>query len=196
MLYLNYAFIESLVLMSKDKNEEALNKLIEEFTPLINGLCRKTFITGYTFDDLKQECMISLLNCVQKYKSEDHRFVAYATNGIKNNLNYLIKKNLTHKEVSSQESLTYTGILEDLNLRVEDEADLNLIDKHNKKIIMEAVSNILTDEEVELFIYVQLKGHTLNEYAALKGIAYSTASKKRKIVVKKVRNYMQEENSL
>ncbi len=42
--------------------------------------------------DLQHECYQSLFKCLSLYNLDKHRFVAYATNAIKNNMNDLIKR--------------------------------------------------------------------------------------------------------
>ena len=49
---MNYDYIESLVIKSKDKEPEATNKLINEFTPYIINISKKTFIQSYTYEDI------------------------------------------------------------------------------------------------------------------------------------------------
>jgi len=191
---MDYEKIENLVVRAKSFDKEATLDLITEFTPLMRSLSRKTHISNYAYEDINQECVISLLKCIEKYNLETHKFVAYATNGIKNNLNYLIRKNLVHREITSQDSLTPTGSLEDLNIGVAEEIDLNLIDEYNKKLIKKAVVNCLNDEQKELFIYIKLKKNTVKEYAKLKNISYTTAAKRKNIVLKILSEFMKYEN--
>ena len=91
---MDYDYIENLVILSKTGDEYSKEKLIEEFRPFIINLSKKTLIPGYEFDDIVNECYIALFKCISLYKTEMHRFVAYATNGIKNNIHDLIRKNL------------------------------------------------------------------------------------------------------
>ena len=91
---MNYDYIESLVIKSKDKEPEATNKLINEFTPYIINISKKTFIPSYTYEDILSECYTSLLVAIKKYDLNRHRFVAYALTTIKNNLWLLAKRNI------------------------------------------------------------------------------------------------------
>ena len=191
---MDYNYIEFLILSAKTGDSLSAEKLTEEFTPLIKSLCNKTYLTNYTKEDLEEECYLTLLKCIRTYNPESHRFVAYATNAIKNNLNYLIRKNLIHKEITSQDSLTSSGYLEDLNLSSRDKIDEELLHSHTKKIILEAIEN-LTDEEKELFIYVVLRRNTLKSYSQLKNISYSSTSKVKSKVLKKITNYIEDVNN-
>ena len=91
---MNYDYIEDLVRKSKDGDKTSKEKLIEEFRPFITNLSKRTFIPGYDFDDFRNECYRILFKCISLYRTESHRFVAYATNGIKNNINDLIRTSI------------------------------------------------------------------------------------------------------
>lgn len=191
---MDYRHIESLLLSAKNEDISSIEKLIEKFTPLIKSLCNKTYLTNYTKEDLQEECYLTLLKCIRTYNPESHRFVAYATNAIKNNLNYLIRKNLIHKEITSQDCLTSTGSLDDLNLSSKNKIDEELLHSHTKKSILEAIET-LSYEEKELFIYVLLKKNTLKSYSELKNISYSRTSKIKSKVLKTIQNYIEDVNN-
>ncbi len=97
---MNYDYIEVLVKESKDGNEESKKKLMEQFKPYILNICKRTFIHGYDFQDIENECYRILFRCVEIYDLDKHRFVAYATNGIKNSINYLIKHNVKYNDIN------------------------------------------------------------------------------------------------
>ena len=191
---MNYKHIESLLLSAKYGDIFSVEKLTEEFTPLIKSLCNKTYLSNYSKEDLQEECYLTLLKCIKTYNPESHRFVAYATNAIKNNLNYLIRKNLKHKEITSQDCLTSNGYLEDLNLSSKDKIDEELLHSHTKKSILEAIKT-LSYEEKELFIYVLLKKNTLKSYSELKNISYSSTSKIKAKVLRKIAEYIEDINN-
>jgi DNA-directed RNA polymerase specialized sigma subunit len=88
--------IEDLVADAKSQNQQSKERLVEEFKPFIINLSNKTFISGYDTKDIQNECYRILFKCVSVYKLEKHRFVAYATNGIKNSINDLIRKRVNY----------------------------------------------------------------------------------------------------
>ena len=59
------------------------------------------------------ECYKILFKCISLYKIENHRLVAYATNGIKNNINDLIRNNLKNKNISGTSTLTIDNYIEE-----------------------------------------------------------------------------------
>ena len=112
---MNYDYIESLVIDAKSGNESAKEKLVQEFKPFIVKLSYKTFIHGYDKNDLINEGYKVLFKCVSLYKTESHRFVAYAINGIKNGINDLIRHYKTHEPSNENyQSLSICDYLEDI----------------------------------------------------------------------------------
>lgn len=95
---MNYNHIENLVRLSKAGDKYSKEELVKEFKPFIINISKKTFINGYEFEDIMNECYKSLFQCISLYRTENHRFVAYATNGIKNNINDLIRKHIKNNK--------------------------------------------------------------------------------------------------
>lgn len=87
---MNYPHIENLVLKAKDGDTPAKEALAFEFATLIQNLSRKTFVNSYEAFYIKNECYRTLYKRVNLYNADSHRFVAYATNAIKNTVNHLI----------------------------------------------------------------------------------------------------------
>ena len=79
---MNYDYIESLVIKSKDGNEEAKEKLVNEFKPFIINLSKRTFIHGYEFEDIMNECYRILFKCVSYYNSFSPLFLNCITIGV------------------------------------------------------------------------------------------------------------------
>ena len=110
---MNYDYIENLVKQCKVGNESSKEKLIEEFRPFIINLSKRTFIPGYDYDDFKNECYRILFRCILLYKIESHRFVAYATNGIKNSINDLIRRNIQTNNIHGYGAAVYDNYVEE-----------------------------------------------------------------------------------
>lgn len=89
---MNFEYIENLVAKSKNGDKISKEKLAEEFKPFILNISKRTFIDRYEHQDIQNQCYETLFKCVHLYNLEKHRFVAYATNSIKNNLSDLIKR--------------------------------------------------------------------------------------------------------
>lgn len=185
---MNYDYIESLVHKSKINNSISKENLINEFKPLILSICKKTFIHGYENEDIINECYSTLFRCITLYNPESHRFVAYATNAIKNNINDLIKKNKRKSLSQGNEALILSDNLEYIlcdsnNL---EEIVLNNLDYTSLK---SALSQLNSDE-IELIDFIFFKNNSLKLYSYWKKINYSAATKKKSSILKKLNTLM------
>ena len=191
---MDYKYIEKLVKNSKDGDEISKEKLVKEFTPYILNLCSKTFIHGYEFSDLENECFKSLFKCVSPYKLENHRFVAYATNGIKNSIYDLIRKSQNRKKFDGNESLIITDEFQD-NLICD---SINIEDLICRKFYYNDIHNTIknlseNEQEIIKFLFFSTNAHkkTIKEFSALKNISYACALKRRKNALKKLENHLE-----
>ena len=191
---MDYKYIEKLVKDSKYGDKISKEKLVEEFTPYILNLCSKTFIHGYDFCDLESECFKSLFKCVSLYNLENHRFVAYATNGIKNNIYDLIRKSLNRKIFDGNESLIITdefqsNLVSDL---------INTEDLICKKCDNSEINNAIKqlnngEQEIIFFLFFDETSskNTIKEFSLLKNISYACAVKRRKAALEKLSELLQ-----
>lgn len=183
---MNYSYIEDLVLLARNNDEKAKEELVYEFKPLILGIVKKTFVHGYEIEDLINEGYHTLFKCVCMYDTNAHRFVGYAANAIKNNINYLIEKSIRREGSEGASALTLTDKLEHVLLSDEDlieEKFANIVGSQ----ILETITKALTEQEKEILSYIVLKGHSIKEYAALKEMKYSTAAKKKNVTINKIK---------
>lgn len=185
---MNYEYVEKLVNAAKTGDLNAKKMLIEEFTPLIHSLSRKIFIQGYERCDIKNECFLTLCDCIDKYKSYTHRFTAYATNSIKNNLNVLIINNAKHNDFDGIFSLS-DDLENTFSLNHLMEEEYNLIE-HEHNLLISAIKNNLTDSERNLVLFVFYKKNTLTNYAYHENISYVTASKRKKKALEKLKSLL------
>jgi RNA polymerase sigma factor (sigma-70 family) len=183
---MDFEIIEKLVVSAKTENKLAKELLVEEFKPFILNLSNKTFINGYDKHDIQNECYKSLFKCVSLYNPEKHRFVAYATNGIKNNISDLIKKSKNRSSSEGAEALTLSDNLE--HTIQSDAASLEdmLCIKAEYKALKYALED-LNEDEKELIIFVFFKNNPLKNYAYWKNMCYSTATQKKRKILKKLK---------
>ena len=184
---MNYKIVEDLVLESKEGNKEAKEKLMEEFKPFIINISSKTYIDGYSFCDLQNECYAILLKCINKYNPEKHRFVAYGTNAIKNGIYYLLRNSKHRENLEGTFTLTSDGNLDSLNLIAPGSIEDTLIKKYDMNTINSAIDKLNRDEK-EFINFVILNNKTVKEYAQTKNISYSSAIYKKSILIKKISN--------
>ncbi|AGF56165.1 RNA polymerase sigma factor (sigma-70 family) [Clostridium saccharoperbutylacetonicum] len=186
---MDFDYVEALVIKCKNNDELSKEKLASEFRPLILNISKRTFIDGYDFYDIQNECYHSLFKCVSVYNLEKHRFVAYATNAIKNNVNDLIRKIKSKSFINGYETLSFCDDFEK-ELPSEDISLEDLLcEKCDYEDLKLALKN-LTKDEMELVDFVFFKNNTLQKYASQKSMCYSTAILKKKLTLKKIFNFI------
>lgn len=188
-LLMNYNIVKNLILEIKEGNTKSKEKLVEEFKPFIINLSTKTFIDGYNMYDIQNECYAILLKCINKYNPEKHRFVAYATNAIKNGVYTLIRNVKRRSKLEGITTLTHDGNLESLNLVSPLSVEDNLFKSYDLENIELAIKS-LTEEEQEFIKFVFIKNKTIKEYALIKNMNYSVAVYKKSLIMKKINNYI------
>ncbi|QAA31326.1 sigma-70 family RNA polymerase sigma factor [Clostridium manihotivorum] len=168
---MDYKHIENLVLLCKEDNEEAKETLVSEFNPFIINLCKKSFVSGYEFDDIRNECYKTLFNCIKLYEPEKHRFVAYATNAMKNSVNCLIRKSVRRQLTDGSKV-----VMLDTNLENIDCCDMNYVEdiicQNQVKSQISSIINTLNEKEKELVLYIFFKGYSMKKYSDFKMIPY------------------------
>ncbi|NFO15633.1 sigma-70 family RNA polymerase sigma factor [Clostridium botulinum] len=182
-------YVEMLAKKSKDGDKLSKEKLIEEFRPFIKNLSRKTFIHGYDKEDIENECYKNLFKCLNSYNLEKHRFVAYATNGIKNNLNDLIRKTKNRDNSEGSSTLILSDNLEHTLPSNNPNLEEILCNKCDLEILKTAIKN-LTEEEQELIDFIFFKNNTIRLYSNLKNLCYSTAVNRKTIALRKIGRYV------
>lgn len=184
---MDFNYIEVLVTRCKNNDEEAKEKLAYEFRPLIYNISKKTFIDGYSIHDIQQECYQSLFKSVSMYNLEKHRFVAYATNAIKNNMSDLIKRIKTKSSTEGNDALSLHDNFEKDIPSQEISTEVSLCEMCDYEDLRLALKN-LNDEEKELIDFVFFKNYTVLDYSHIKNMCYSTAILKKKTILKKMLN--------
>lgn len=186
---MNFNEIEALVVAAKAENKLSKEKLAEEFKPFIINLSNKTFISGYDREDIQNECYRILFNCVSAYNLDRHRFVGYAMSGIRNSINDLIERSIKRNASEGREALILSDNLEHILPSHIDALDDMICNKAASKILENAINNLSQDER-ELILFVYFKNSSLRTYAYWKNMCYSTASKKKKTILNKLKKYI------
>lgn len=193
---MDYECIEKLVNAAKAGDTKAKENLVMEFTPLINSISRRTFIHGYETCDIKSECFTTLFICISRYNTDSHRFVAYATNSIKNNINYLIRESIKRNKLDGFVTLSLDDKLIDFLPSAAYSIDEKLCCLDDYNDLSSAIKNNLTEEEKQLVSFLFFKENTLTNYAASNSISYVAASKRKKKVLNKLKKYINGGNEI
>lgn len=171
---MNFNQVETLALLCKKGDTRAKEELMLEFTPLILNLCKKSYVNSFEFEDIKNECYKTLFKCVRLYDPSKHRFVAYATNAIKNSVNYLIRTSIRREGGDGPNSLILDNKLEHIL-----SYDISFIDDKLFHVFLNSKLNTvvsdLCEDERDLIIHVFYKKQTLKKYAQHRGIPYHNA---------------------
>lgn len=185
---MDYKYIESLVLRSKNGDSISKEELAKEFRPLILNIVKRTFLHGYDNEDIQNECYRTLFKCLSMYDLERHRFVAYASNAIKNNINDLIKRVKNRSPIEGSEALTLSDNLEH-NLSSKGDSLEEVLCSESDYELLKIAINSLNKEEKELIIFIFFKNNTVSAYAALKNMPYSTVNRKKAVTLMKLSKY-------
>ena len=183
---MNYKYIESLVKLAKEKDIESQELLVEEFKPIIYGLTKKISASGYEREDLISESYRILFNCIEKYDSSKHRFVAYSINAIKNNFKYILRKSTRRGDYEGLISKDIALDLESIIPHEEGTYEKNESDIIDDQILKHIFKDLAKDE-LELINLIVFEDYTVREYAKLKKLNYSMAVKKKKLALDKIK---------
>ena len=164
--------IENLVLLAKANDRNAKEELMVKFTPLILNLSKRSYVNSYEFSDIKNECYHTLFKCVNLYDLDKHRFVAYATNAIKNSINLLIRTSIRRNNSEGPEAFVLDGNLENTLFSDLQDFDFNLVNRTYINSLNSAL-NTLSLSEIELVKYVYFQKHSFKKYSCYTGIPYS-----------------------
>lgn len=182
---LNFDEIEEIVKRIKESDTIAKEELMKEFDIIISCLISKTFIPGYDLEDLRNECYVALFNAVENYNIDQHTFVGYSVQAIKNHVNALLVK------IKRKENLLkkFQSILVDTSAASSPESvDENLIYESSYETFIEILEN-LTDEEKDMLVTVILRHYPLKYFAVERNFSYSTAAKRRQALLKKIKKH-------
>lgn len=193
---MNYKYIEKLVNDCKAGDKSAKENLVQEFKPYILNLCSRTFIHGYDFEDIQSECYRILFKCVSLYNPSKHRFVAYATNGIKNSIFDLIRKYNTRKIFEGSETLILSNQLENTLKSDCMSAEDIVCENSDYEEVRLAIKNLtLPEQNMINYLFFSINTPhsskpTVKEYSKLNNLEYSCALKRRNVIFKKLRNFI------
>lgn len=174
---MDFKEIETLVAKAKNEDNSAKELLVKEFRPFILNVSNKTFINGYDKQDIQNECYRILFKCVSVYNLEKH------------SINDLIKKSKNRSSMEGFEALTLSDNLEHtLPSNTSSLEDIFCM-KADYKLLKYAFDS-LNEAEKELIIFVFIKNNPLKSYAYWKNMCYSTATKKKKKILAKMREQL------
>lgn len=186
---MDYEIIEKLVLKAKDNDKNAKEDIINRFKPYVLTISKNTYIHGYDFYDIQNECYKTVLNCIELYDPTNKKFIGYVLTSIRNSVKQLIKKSDRRRTSEGIEALILNENLE-LTLCSEEQSILDFLCERCELILLRQAIDSLNEKEQELIKYIFFEKNTLKSYADFKCICYTTATNWRNTVLNKLLSYM------
>ncbi len=190
----------SCLILAKQGDEEAKNKLIEHNLRLVVFLAKKYENTGYEMEDLVSIGSIGLIKGIETYKIDKNiKLATYASRCIANEILMFLRKNKKRKkEISLEDSLNYDS--EGNELHLEDvlgtENDL-VSDEYERSVERQFISseiNKLAPREKQIMVLRyglnNTESYTQKEVADMLGISQSYISRIEKKVIKNIKDLM------
>lgn len=189
---------EFYLVMAQDGDIMAKDKLIEHNLRLVVFLAKKYENVKVDLEDLVSIGTIGLIKAINTYSMDKNiKLATYASRCIDNEiLMYLRKNKKTNSEVSFEESLSFDAEGNELHLEdiIGTDPDIvpkNILDKDDKKIMMEEIDKLNKRDKEIMILRYGLEGNiekTQKEVADLLGISQSYISRIEKKVIKRLRS--------
>ena len=188
------------LLLSKEGNIEARNKLIEHNIRLVVFLAKKYENTGYELEDLVSIGSIGLIKGINTYKMDKNiKLATYCSRCIANEILMFLRKNKKRRtEISFEDALNYDAEGNELHLEdilgTDDDIVYNeFVNKIDKKAL-ESELNLLNPRERYImklrYGLNNTEEYTQKEVANMLGISQSYISRIEKKVIKKLQSIM------
>jgi len=189
------------VLLSKEGDMDARNKLIEHNLRLVVFLAKKYESTGYDIEDLVSIGSIGLIKGIQTYKPDKNiKLATYASRCIANEILMFIRKNKKRKsEISLEDALNYDAEGNELHLEdilgTEEDIVYKEFESKIDKESLKAELNTLTERE-KLIMTLRYglnntDDYTQKEVAEILGISQSYISRIEKKVIKRLQTTLE-----
>lgn len=172
--------MEELIEKAQNGDENAIEKLLSSFKPLVNKIARSYFLTGGDIEDLVQEGMIGLYKAIKTFKKgKTASFMTYAGTCVKNQIQTAVRiasseKNMvlsTALPIDSKES--FDDEEEEIEIVLPSplpKPDEKIENKENFAQITKQIVKSLSQLELKILISY-LKGYNYSEIAQQNNIS-------------------------
>lgn len=157
-----------LVALAQQKNQIAVEELMERYKYVPASVARSYFLIGGAKEDLLQEGMIGVYRAISSFDNSKAEFKTYVYSCVKNSIISSIKKSKTKKNQPLNEYVSLSGYSEgdlDKTFIIQDNAfgpEELFINRETESELIEQVKNILTKTEYEIFL-CYIKGDTYSQ---------------------------------
>lgn len=197
---------EKYLLLSKDGNLDARNKLITHNLRLVVYIAKKFESTKINIEDLISIGSMGLIKAVQTFKMEKNiKLATYASRCIENEiLMHLRKTQKSRQDISLDEVLNIDSegnemVLADILCSTDDQALDEMTKKEDEKKLLLAIDSLTKKEREIISMRYGLFGMeemTQKEVADFMGISQSYISRLEKKIIDKIRHFVLEEIKL
>ena len=172
--------MEELIEKAQNGDENAIEKLLSSYKPLVNKIARSYFLTGGDIEDLVQEGMIGLYKAIKTFKKgKTASFMTYAGTCIKNQIQSAVRVASSEKNM-----ILSTAVPIDSKTNFDDEEeeieivlpsplpkpDEKVENKENFAQITKKIVKALSPLELKILIFY-LKGFSYSEIAQQNNIS-------------------------
>ena len=188
------------LILSKEGDMNARNKLIEHNIRLVVFLAKKYENTGYDLEDLVSIGSIGLIKGINTYKMDKNiKLATYCSRCIANEILMFLRKNKKRRtEISFEDALNYDAEGNELHLEDILGTDEDIVYKEFEtkvdKLALERELNSLNDRERHImklrYGLNNTEEYTQKEVAHMLGISQSYISRIEKKVIKKIKDTM------
>ncbi len=188
------------LMLAKQGDENAKNKLIEHNLRLVVFLAKKYDNTKTDIEDLVSIGSIGLIKGINTYKIDKNiKLATYASRCISNEILMFLRKNKKRKtEISFEDALNYDAEGNELHLEdilgTEEDVVYKEFEQGLDKVALEKELNLLNDREKQIMTLRyglnNTDEFTQKEVAEMLGISQSYISRIEKKVIKKLRTIM------
>ena len=172
--------MEELIEKAQNGDENAIEKLLSNYKPLVNKIARSYFLTGGDIEDLVQEGMIGLYKAIKTFKKgKTASFMTYAGTCVKNQIQTAVRIASSEKNM-----ILSTAVPIDSKTNFDDEEeeieivlpsplpkpDEKVENKENFAQITKKIVKALSPLELKILIFY-LKGFSYSEIAQQNNIS-------------------------
>lgn len=172
--------MEELIEKAQNGDENAIEKLLSSYKPLVNKIARSYFLTGGDIEDLVQEGMIGLYKAIKTFKKgKTASFMTYAGTCIKNQIQSAVRVASSEKNMvlSTALPIERNDSFDDEEEEIEivlpsplPKPDEKIENKENFETITKQIVKSLSQLELKILISY-LKGYNYSEIAQQNNIS-------------------------
>ena len=172
--------MEELIEKAQNGDENAIEKLLSSYKPLVNKIARSYFLTGGDIEDLVQEGMIGLYKAIKTFKKgKTASFMTYAGTCIKNQIQTAVRIASSEKNMvlSTALPIERNDSFDDEEEEIEivlpsplPKPDEKIENKENFENITKQIVKSLSQLELKILISY-LKGYNYSEIAQQNNIS-------------------------